>query len=158
LSFKEEAGMAAKRTREEARERLQKIFQGELDRLVPLDPSHPMKGRTFRDFEMQGVGLKQALVPAVLEELAALDGSAEVTAAGCCPHCGSDRTYLEKEVVKKEVRSPDGPAVLERQQARCRACGGSFSPSGPGLVVAGGRGAHAAGGGTRGAGGGATGV
>jgi DNA-directed RNA polymerase subunit RPC12/RpoP len=88
-----------------------------------------MKGRTFRDFELQGVRLKQALVPALLEELAALDASAEVQAAGRCPHCGSERTYLEREVVKKEVHSPDGPAVLERQQARCRACGGSFSPS-----------------------------
>jgi len=122
--------MAARRTRQEARERLRKVFEAELDRLVPADPAQPMKGRTFRDFEMQGVQLKQALVPAVLEELAALDEAAEVTTAGRCPHCGSDRTYLEKQEVKKEVRSPDGPAVLERQQARCRACDGSFSPSG----------------------------
>jgi hypothetical protein len=42
--------MAAKRTRQEARERLRKIFEGELDRLVPEDPSKLMKGRTFRDF------------------------------------------------------------------------------------------------------------
>ena len=122
--------MAARRTRQEARERLRKVFEAELDRLVPADPAQPMNGRTFRDFEMQGVQLKQALVPAVLEELAALDEAAEVTTAGRCPHCGSDRTYLEKQEVKKEVRSPDGPAVLERQQARCRACDGSFSPSG----------------------------
>jgi hypothetical protein len=122
--------MAAKRTREEARERLRKIFEAELDRLVPADPSQPLKGRTFRDFELQGVRLKQAVMPAVLEELAALDASAEVATAGRCPHCGSERTYLEKGVVKKEVRSPDGAAVLERQQARCRACDGSFSPSG----------------------------
>lgn len=122
--------MAARRTRQEARARLRQIFEAELDRLVPADPAQPMKGRTFRDFEMQGVKLKQALVPAVLEELAALDEAAEVTAAGRCPYCGSERTYLEKQEVKKEVRSPDGPAVLERQQARCRACDGSFSPSG----------------------------
>ena len=122
--------MAARRTRQEARARLRKIFEAELDRLVPADPAQPMKGRTFRDFEMQGVKLKQALVPAVLEELAALDEAAEVATAGRCPHCGSERTYLEKQEVKKEVRSPDGPAVLERQQARCRACDGSFSPSG----------------------------
>lgn len=122
--------MAARRTRHEARERLRKIFEAELDRLVPADPAQPMKGRTFRDFEMQGVKLKQALVPAVLEELAALDEAAEVARAGRCPYCGSERTYLEKQEVKKEVRSPDGPAVLERQQARCRACDGSFSPSG----------------------------
>jgi hypothetical protein len=79
---------------------------------------------------MQGVRLKQTLVPAVLEELAGLDERAVATSAGSCPRCGSDQTYLEKQVVKKEARSPDGAVVLERQQARCRGCGGSFSPSG----------------------------
>lgn len=122
--------MAARHSRQEARERLRKIFEAELDRLVPKDPAQPMKGRSFRDFEMQGVKFKQAFVPAMLEELAALDESAQAATAGRCPHCGSDRTYLEKQEVKNEVRSPDGPVVLERQQARCRACDGSFSPSG----------------------------
>jgi hypothetical protein len=122
--------MAAKRTRQEARERLRKLFEAELDRLVPADSAKPMKGKTFRDFEMQGVAFKHAMVPALLEELAGLDDSAAVEAAGRCPHCSSDRTYLEKQVVKKEARSPDGEVVLERQQARCRAKGGSFSPSG----------------------------
>lgn len=122
--------MPAKRTRQEARDRLRKVFEAELDRLVPADPSVPMKGRSLRDFEMQGVKLKQTLLPTVLEELAGLSESAEVKEAGCCPHCGSDRTYLEKEVVPKELHSPDGPAVLDKQQARCRACDGSFSPSG----------------------------
>jgi hypothetical protein len=110
--------MAAKRTRQESRERLQKLFEEQLDRLVPADPAQPMKGRSFRDFELKGVDLKQALVPALLEELAGLDESAEVPEAGHCPHCGSERTCLEKQVVKKEARSPDGPVVLERQQAR----------------------------------------
>ena len=131
---------------------MQKIFETELDRLVPADAFKMMKGRTFRDFERQGIALKEALVPALLEELSGLDESAEVAAAGRCPHCGSDRTYLEKAVVKKEVRSPDGPVVLERQQARCRACDGSFSPSGPGLVDGGGCAADAGGGGAGGAG------
>ena len=121
--------MAARRTRHEARERLQKLFAAELDRMIPADPARPMKGRTFRDFEMQGVRLKQTLMPAVLEELAGLNESAEVREAGGCPYCGSKHTYLEKGVVKKEVRSPEGAVVLERQQARCRACDGSFSPS-----------------------------
>jgi hypothetical protein len=137
---------------------LRKIFEAELDRLVPADVSKPMKGRTFRDFEMQGMALKEALLPALLEELSGLDESAEVASAGRCPHCGSDRTYLEPGVVKKEVRSPEGPVVLERQQARCRACDGSFSPSGPGLVDGGGRAADAGGGGARGAGRGAGGL
>ena len=150
--------MAAKRTRAESRERLREIFETQLDRLVPADECQPMKGRTFRDFEMQGMTLKEVLIPALLEELSGLDESAEVAAAGRCPHCGSDRTYLEKEVVKKEVRSPDGPVVLERQQARCRACDGSFSPSGSGLVAGGGGAADARGGGTGGAGRGAGGL
>jgi DNA-directed RNA polymerase subunit RPC12/RpoP len=137
---------------------LREIFETQLDRLVPADECQPMKGRTFRDFEMQGMTLKEVLIPALLEELSGLDESAEVAAAGRCPHCGSDRTYLEKEVVKKEVRSPDGPVVLERQQARCRACDGSFSPSGSGLVAGGGGAADARGGGTGGAGRGAGGL
>ena len=130
--------MAATRTREQARERLTKIALEQIERMIPADASKPLKGRTFRDFEMQGVGLKEALVPALLEELAGLSDGARVAEAGHCPHCGSERTYLEKEVVKKEVRSPDGPVVVERQQARCRACDGSFSPSGSGLVDGGG--------------------
>jgi predicted Zn-ribbon and HTH transcriptional regulator len=122
--------MAAIRTRQQARERVTQILNQWLDRWIPADQAKPLKGKTFRDFEMQGVTLKEALIPALLEELAGLSDAAEVQAAGRCPHCGSDRTYLEKQVVKKEARSPDGPVVLERQQARCRACGGSFSPSG----------------------------
>jgi hypothetical protein len=122
--------MAAIRTREQARERVSQIVGKWLDQWIPLDASKPLKGRTFRDFEMQGVNLKAALIPALLEELAGLSDAAQAESAGRCPRCSSDRTYLEKEVVKKEARSPDGPAVLERQQARCRACDGSFSPSG----------------------------
>ena len=86
--------------------------------------------QTFRDFELQARTLKEALIPTLLEERAALDLSAQVTAAGHCPHCGSDRTCLEAQVTVKEIHSPDGEVVLQRQQARCRACGGSFSPSG----------------------------
>ncbi|MCL2648996.1 MAG: hypothetical protein FWD61_18690 [Phycisphaerales bacterium] len=70
--------LPAKRTRQEARERLLKLFEAELDRLVPADSAKPMKGKTFRDFEMQGVSFKPAMVPALLEELAGLDDSAVV--------------------------------------------------------------------------------
>lgn len=122
--------MAASRTREQARERVTQIVGKWLDQWIPRDGSKPLKGRTFRDFEIQGVNLKAALIPALLEELAGLSDAAQVESAGRCPHCSSDRTYLEKGVVPKEVRSPDGPAVVERQQARCRGCNGSFSPSG----------------------------
>ena len=122
--------MAAIRTRAQARERVTQILDEWLDQWIPLDESKPLKGQTFRDFELQGVNLKAALIPSLLEELAGLSEAAQAASAGRCPHCSSDRTYLEKEVPKKEVRSPDGAAVLERQQARCRACDGSFSPSG----------------------------
>jgi hypothetical protein len=122
--------MAARTTRREARERLVKTFMESLDRMIPEDESVPLKGKTFRDFELQAQKLKEAVVPTLLEERAALDDGAEVSGAGICPHCGSDRTALESSSPRKEIRSPEGPLVLEKQQARCRACGGSFSPSG----------------------------
>jgi nucleoid DNA-binding protein len=122
--------MAALRTRKEARERIIKAFMEGLDQALPADESVPLKGKTFRDFELQARTLKETLIPTVLEERAALEDHAQVEAGGFCPHCGSDRTYLEKEVVQKEIRSPDGPVVLGKQHARCRACNGSFSPSG----------------------------
>ena len=122
--------MAARRTPQEARDRLRKLFEAELDRMVPLNPGMPKKGRTFRDFEMQAAKFKEAVIPAMLEELAGLDQAAQVATAGRCPHCGEERTYLKKQATQKEARSPDGVVVLETQQARCRACGGSFSPSG----------------------------
>ena len=122
--------MAALRTRKEARERIIKTFMNALDEVVRADESVPLTGRTFREFELQARNLKEALIPTLLEERAALDGQAGVQVAGFCPHCGSDRTYLEKEVIQKEIRSPDGPVVLAKQHARCRACNGSFSPSG----------------------------
>jgi len=80
----------------------------------------------------------QTALPVVLEERAALAPNAQVEAAGRCPHCGSEGAYLEKEVTQPEVRSLYGPVVLTRQHARCRSCGGSFSPSGSGVGIAGG--------------------
>lgn len=122
--------MAARRTRKEARERLIKTFMASLDKVVPEDESAPLKGKSFRDFELQARTLKEALIPTLLEERAALDSQAQVESAGVCPHCGSERTYLEAGQTQKQIRSPDGEVVLERQQARCRQCDGSFSPSG----------------------------
>jgi hypothetical protein len=133
----EEADMAALRTRKEARERAIGIFMASLNQMIPEDESVALQGRTFRDFELQAQKVKEAVMPTLLEERAALDGQAQVESAGTCPHCGAGRTYLEKGAVQKEIRSPDGPVVLLQQQARCRACNGSFSPSGAGLVAAG---------------------
>jgi hypothetical protein len=122
--------MAVRRTRKEARERAIKTFMASLNKMMPEDESIPLQGKTFRDFELQAQALKEAVIPTLLEERAALDVQAQVAAAGTCPHCGSDRTYLKEEEGQKEIRSPDGPVVLAKQHARCRACNGSFSPSG----------------------------
>lgn len=121
--------MAARTTRQEARARILAAFSAQLDRMIPEDGRVPLKGATFADFEDQVETLVQTALPVVLEERAAPAPSAEVEAAGRCPHCGSEGAYLEKEVTQAEVRSLHGPVVLTKQHARCRSCGGSFSPS-----------------------------
>lgn len=122
--------MPARSTRQEARARILAAFQAQLDRVIPEDEDVPLKGATFADFEDQIETLAQAALPVALEERAALASNAEVDEAGRCPHCGSPGTYLEKNVTQPEVRSRSGPVVLHKQHARCRSCGGSFSPSG----------------------------
>jgi hypothetical protein len=144
--------MAARTTRQAARERMQAVFGAALDRLIPPDEAVPLKGALFVDFEDQVEALVRAVAPTALEERAALAENAQVGTAGRCAHCGSGRVYLEKQVTQPEVRSPHGPVVVSQQQARCRACGGSFSPSGAGLGVAERSSADAAGGGAGGAG------
>lgn len=122
--------MPARSTRQEARARILAAVTAQLDRLIPLDEQMPLKGATFADFEDQVQALARAALPVVLEERAALESNAQVAAAGRCPHCGSERVYLEKQVTQPELRSLHGPVVLYQQHARCRSCGGSFSPSG----------------------------
>jgi hypothetical protein len=122
--------MPARTTRQEARARIFAAFRAQLDRLIPEDESVPLKGATFADFEDQAEALARTALPVVLEERAALESNAEVESAGRCPHCGCAGTYLEKEVTQPEVCSPHGLVVVSRQHARCRCCGGSFSPSG----------------------------
>jgi DNA-directed RNA polymerase subunit RPC12/RpoP len=73
----------------------------------------------------------------LMEERAKLEPNAQVEVAGRCPYCSSVRTYLEKGAQQQEIRAPSGMVVYSRQEARCRACGGSFSPSGAGLGTAG---------------------
>ncbi len=122
--------MAARSTRQQARTRILSAFNAQLDRVIPEDESIPLKGATFADFEDQVDTLAQAALPVALEERAALESNAKVETAGRCPQCGSEGVYLEKEVTQPEVRSRYGPVVLHKQHARCRSCGGSFSPSG----------------------------
>lgn len=121
--------MPARTTRKEARDRLIKTMLAAVDRIIPEDPSKPLRGSTFGDWEDQTDEFKRAVIPTILEERAALEESACVEEAGNCPRCGSDRVYLEKPTTAPEVITPDGPAVIQKQHCRCRACGGSFSPS-----------------------------
>lgn len=124
--------MPARTTRQQARQRLIDSFMGSLDRVIPPDEAVPLRGRTFLDWEKQGEQMKRTLIPALLEERAALEDNALVERgqAGHCPHCGSGRVYIERQETVTEVRSPDGPVVITKQQCRCRCCDGSFSPSG----------------------------
>lgn len=149
--------MAARTTREAARERMRAAFEAALDRVIPADPATPLRGRTFREWEDQADVFDQTMTPLLLEERAALEDSALVEAGrlGRCPGCGSDRLYLQApEPRNKALRTPHGEAVLGHQSVRCRACGGSFSPSGARLGPGGGRGAVAQGAAAGGAGGG----
>ena len=45
--------MPALTSRKEARERLRKLFEESLARIIPDEESTPLKGQTFRDFEDQ---------------------------------------------------------------------------------------------------------
>lgn len=122
--------MAATTDRQAARERLVALALQEIDRLIPLDEKVPLRGQYMADFEDQGDELDRALVTAFLRERIALSGSSEAEVAGRCPHCHSDRVYLERDASVKQVLTPHGSVPLKKQHARCRACGRAFSPSG----------------------------
>jgi hypothetical protein len=123
--------MPARRTRQQARARILTAFRAQLDRIIPQDERIPLKGATFADFEDQIETLARAALPAALEERAALEPNAQMERTGRCPHCGSDRVYVEKQETQPQVLSRYGPVVLYKQHARCRSCDGSFSPSSP---------------------------
>ena len=125
--------MAARTTRQAARARLQATFQKALDQVIPADESIPLRGRTFIEWEDQADAFDQAVTTTLLEERTALEETAHVDAGalGCCPHCGSDRLYLQSAQARNTaLRTPHGEVVLGHQSVRCRSCGRSFSPSG----------------------------
>lgn len=125
--------MAARTNRQAARERVMAAARKALDRLIPADEEQPLRGRTFAEWEDQADEFDEEVTGTLLEELAALEDTAEAEAddLGRCPHCGSDRLYLQqREPKNKTVRSTHGEVVLGQQSVRCRACGRSFSPSG----------------------------
>lgn len=123
--------MPARRTRQEARQRVIDAFMASLDRVIPPEDSAPLKGRIFLDWEKQAEQLKRSVIPTLLEERSGLEDNAVVEHGGHCPHCGSDNVYLEKQTTQTEVRSPEGVVVVQKQHCRCRCCDGSFSPSEP---------------------------
>jgi hypothetical protein len=129
--------MAALTTRKAARERLMKVFVAELERLLPADDAGPEAWQTFREWEEQADKFDRTVTAVLIEELAALQVSAQVQDGGRCPHCGSDRVYLEPRAAKQtELQTNHGVVVVGRQRCRCRACHRSFSPSGPRLESA----------------------
>ena len=142
--------MPATTTRNEARQRLLKLFTDSLDRIIPADEAVPLRGQTFRDFEDQVDDVQRAVLPVILEERVALEPTALVESGGHCPFCRSDRVYLRKKTRQSELISPHGRPVLTEQMARCRCCGRSFSPSAAGVGPCGGGSADPQGGGAAG--------
>jgi predicted Zn-ribbon and HTH transcriptional regulator len=128
--------MASRMTRQQAREQALRAFQVSLDEMIPADESKPLKGRRFGDWEDQADQLVRKVVPVVLEGRGALEETAWVDRAGRCPRCESANTYLEKEPVRQKRHGPHGSTEVLVQQARCRDCDGSFSPSGSRLGLA----------------------
>jgi len=45
--------MPALTSRQEARERVRKLFEQSLDRMIPADENVPLRGQTFRDGQVQ---------------------------------------------------------------------------------------------------------
>ncbi|MFP4054991.1 MAG: hypothetical protein ACLFV7_14115 [Phycisphaerae bacterium] len=127
-----EVMMAARTTREAARQRVMAAVEAALDRVIPADESQPLRGRTFLEWEDQADAFDQAVTTTLLEERAALEDTAAVEARdlGRCPHCGSDRLYLQcSEPTDRTMRTLHGEVEVGHQSVRCRACGRSFSPS-----------------------------
>ena len=128
--------MFGRAVRSESRQRVEETAKRVLEGVIPADGAVGLRGRTFDDFEDQVYAAGREFVMSMLKERVVLDAAAWRESGGVCPHCGSDRVRLEKEVSRREVLSPYGPLTLELQQCRCRACGGSFSPSAAGLAAA----------------------
>jgi len=131
--------MAATTDRQAARERLLALAKAQIDKLIPADESVPLRGKFFADFEDQADELERTICPAFLEERVALSAEAQVADGGVCPHCGSDRVYLDKRISQVELLTPHGVMPMNQQHARCRSCDRSFSPSRARLEPADGR-------------------
>ena len=77
--------MPARSIRQEARDRILKAFEAQLDRLIPADEQVPLKGSLFVDFEEQAEALIRSASPVFQEERAALEPGAWVEVAPVIP-------------------------------------------------------------------------
>jgi hypothetical protein len=127
--------MSALITRTEARERMRRVFEASLDRHIPSDPSQPVRGDLFREWEEQADVVCREVGGAFLETMAELHDQAQVETPGACPHCGSGSTRFLEAAGSQERQSVHGLVTLPRQRARCRSCGRSFSPAGAGVGI-----------------------
>lgn len=98
--------MAARMTRQQARELARKQFEASLEKMIPADESKPLKGRRFGDWEDQLEQVIHEVSPVLLEGRAALEENAELERAGRCPHCASENTYLEKQTLVQKRHGP----------------------------------------------------
>ena len=93
--------MSARRTRQEARQRMLAEMMAALDRVIPAEESKPLRGGTFAAWEDQADEFGRTVMTALLEERAALEDSAEVEEGGRCPQCGSMRVYLKRQTFQE---------------------------------------------------------
>lgn len=121
--------MPSKPTRQHSRQKIEAAFQTALSKVIPADERMPLRGRRFADFEDQVEAAGRTVMTEMLQQRAELDAMSWEENPGLCPHCDSDRVYLEKQTTLREFRSPAGRLKIRVQNCRCRACNGSFSPS-----------------------------
>ena len=121
--------MPSKPTRKDARQKIQTAFEAAMSKVIPADERMPLRGRRFAEFEEQVEEAGRKVMTEMLQQRAELDAAAWDEHPGLCPHCDSDRVYLEKQTTIREFRSPAGLLKIRVQNCRCRACNGSFSPS-----------------------------
>ncbi len=119
-----------KSRRQEARERLDGVYERLREKYLPADESQPVADGKFRQWEAMADEFDREMTAAFMEELARLSDASELAEPGACPHCQSASTRWLEAHGQRERQSKHGVVVLPRQVARCRSCGRSFSPSG----------------------------
>lgn len=122
--------MAGVMTRQEARKRLDGIYEKLLNQYIPADESQPVSDGPFWEWENLADAFDREMTGGLMEVLAALSKGAQHTHPGSCPFCRSGHVRWLVMEGQRERQSKHGPVVLPRQVARCRSCGRSFSPSG----------------------------